>query len=270
MCVHSVNIRADSQKKGCLKLKLNKRKDASTHSAVSCKTDAVNGRPTAAKMIHSKSQAKRQSLRSRSLLLLAALSLTVSLLGLPLYAKTIQTNSPAGRVMDDIGRGARDIGRGVRDMIDPDRDGILPDGSIDNGIANDGDQFTTDSSSGVVTDHVTGPIPDSPANDGVIDEVLPDTPVTDGSRPSTNPDGTVTDNAAGDLTDGNTTTTNDVTTTSPTTTDPAATTTDANDTADNAVNENGGFRWTGLIIAIVIAVAVVVLICLLIPKKKTH
>lgn len=202
----------------------------------------------------------------RSLLLLAVLSLVISLLGLPLYAKTIAINSPAGHMVDDIKRGARDFGRGVRDMVDPDGDGILPDGSLDNGIAGDGDQFVTDNANGNMTgnvsDNVTGPIPNTPTtDDSLLDEVLPDTPVTEDSRPS--PDGNI-----GDVTDNATGNTSGGTTTHAPTTSGATTTSDAN--TDNTDGENGGFRWTGLVIALIIAVAVIVLICLLIPKKKNR
>lgn len=222
-------------------------------------------------MTYSKAQNKWRQAGRRSLLLLAVLSLVISLLGLPLYAKTMNTNSPAGRMVEDVKRGARDLGRGVRDMVDPDRDGILPDGSVDNGIANDGNQFDGEhgNMTGNVSDNVTGVIPDTPhSSSGMLDEVRPDTPVTDNSHPSPddnangNHAGDVTDNAAGDM---NGTSNGAAATDTPATSDAGA------DNTDNTDGKTeGGFRWTGLIIALVIAAAVIVLIWLLIPKKKNR
>lgn len=213
-------------------------------------------------MTNSKTQNKRQMACRKAILLLTVLSLVCSLLGLPLYAQTAVLNSPAGRVVDGIQRGARDIGRGARDLIDPDHNGGMTDG---------GDLSDNNHSSGHVTDRVTGPIPDSGTSDGMIDEIMPDSPVTEGVESMPSPDGgngSVTDHTA-----------ENPSRPSPDDTAPATTASDAPETtgapettdgnpADGS--ENGGFRWTGLIIAIIVAVAVIVLIWLLIPKKKNR
>ncbi len=210
-------------------------------------------------MIHS--QNKWLFISKRTICFLAAMTLLMFyLMQFPLYAAT-----PAGRTIDrvagDVERGIGDIERGVGDVLDPGRDGLLPDGSLNNGLNQDGDQWRTRNT----TPDVTGNNSDhANTGDGILDDMMPDNGT---SHPSAdNPNGTIGDTTDDNLNNDETTpnetsdNTNDNVTDEPSTTDQAD---------DNEKDEdNGGFRYTGLIIAIIIAVAVILLICLLVPRKK--
>lgn len=169
------------------------------------------------------------------LCLAAALILMMTLFALPLQARTARSGDGQG-IIGDVRDGIRDFGRDVSDMVDPDGDGILPDGSLDNGIADDGAQN----------------LPDGSTDMG--DALLPDesTPTDSSTAPS---EGTDLPATSGDAANG--------TDHAPGTSAPV--TTDSTDTSENA---DSGFRWSGLIIALVIAAAVVLLIVLLIPRRK--
>ena len=168
-----------------------------------------------------------------------AIALLTTALCLPLWAKS----PDKGNVMDDVRDGIRDFGREVSDMVDPDQNGILPDGSIDNGIANDGNQNTP---STTVPDSTDKPSDTTAVTTDRVPETTVSTtrPATttrpaDTTRPNGAPDGDVSGNAP----DGDTTN-------------------DAQDTADE-----GGFPWVGIVIALIIVAAVVLLIIMLLPKR---
>lgn len=195
------------------------------------------------------------SVRNRKwLCLLAALTIIATSLCLPLWAMSPRRNDRG--IMGDIRDGIRDFGRDVSDMVDPDNDGILPDGSIDNGIADDGNQNTpsTPGTPGSTDDSILPGATDTPS-DGTnapdVTDRVPDTsadtnqtdkPDVTTDRPNGAPDGDVSGNAP----DGDTTNDGDTT-----------------DTTDK-----GGFPWGGIIIALVIVAAVVLLIVMLLPKRK--
>lgn len=170
--------------------------------------------------------------------------LMMTSLCLPLQAATPHRRDDRG-IMGDMRDGIRRFGRDVSDALDPDTggtddgitgDGLLPDGSIDDGLADDGSQNTPD--------------------DG---DILPDT-TPDGS-------GTVTTPVAGDDPTPGTDDTNRTDEVSPETTAP--TTTDPAESGDNATESGAtGFRWAGLIIALVISAAAVIVVILLVSKKK--
>lgn len=170
----------------------------------------------------------------------AALILMTTTLCLPLQAAGPRGRNDRG-IMGDLREGIRDFGRDVSDAIDPDGDGILPDGSIDNGIADDGSQ-------------------NNPGTDGILPEVttgetgndtVPGTSAVTDTDPTPGTDDAV---RTDDTTNG---------TTAPTTTSGTVTGEENTETKDDS-----GFRWTGLVITLIIIAAVVLIIILLIPKKK--
>ena len=181
--------------------------------------------------------------------LVTAIALLATSLCLPLWARTDRGDGMGDGMMGDIRDGVRKFGREVSDMVDPDNNGILPDGSIDNGIANDGNQNTpsttvpgatqrpSDTTAAVTTDRAPETTPST--TDRPADTTRPATT----TRPNGAPDGDVSGNAQ----DGNTT----------------------NDT-DTDTTDEGGFPWVGIIIALVIVAAVVLLIIMLLPRKDRH
>ncbi|MBQ8288554.1 MAG: hypothetical protein IJX76_07275 [Clostridia bacterium] len=174
----------------------------------------------------------------------AVMIMMLTLFSLPLQAASPYRRDDRG-IMGDIRDGVRRFGRDVSDAIDPDGDGVLPDGSIDDGMTNDGNQNTPDN--GGILPGVT--------SDGTV--TTPDTPAETGDDPTPGTDdGNRTDEAIPGTTAPTTTAT---TTTAPTT---------DNGASDTVEDQEGGFRWTGLIIGLVIAAAVVLIIILLVPKKK--
>lgn len=184
----------------------------------------------------------------RWIALFAVMTLLAISFCLPLQAATLRGRDDQG-IMGDMRDGIRRFGRDVSDALDPDSsapddgtvgDGLNPDGSIDDGMADDGSQNTPDD--GGILPGVT--------SEGNGATTTPDTPAETGddSTPGTD-DANRTEQVAPGTT--------------------APTTTNAAETGDNAqVDGNTGFRWTGLIIALVIAAAVVIVIILLVSKKK--
>ena len=177
--------------------------------------------------------------------LCAAMILMLTAFALPLQAASPYRRDDRG-IVGDIRDGVRRFGRDVSDALDPDNgvtnDGLLPDGSIDDGMANDGSQNTPDNGGilpGTTTDHGNGAVT-TPHTPTVTDDGL--TPGTDGVAPGTTAP----------------------TTSAPTTTAPVT----DNGVNDTVEEQNGGFRWMGLIIGLVIAAAVDLIIILLVPKKK--
>ena len=170
------------------------------------------------------------------LCVLATVAILAASLSLPLWANT----NRRGGMMNDVREGVRNFGREVSDMVDPDHNGILPDGSIDNGIANDGNQNTPSTTLPGVTENPSGTT--AVTTDRVPETTANTTRPATTSRPNGAPDGNVSGNAQ----DGNTTN-------------------DATDTADE-----GGFPWVGIIIALVIVAAVVLLIVMMLPRKERH
>lgn len=190
--------------------------------------------------------------------LCTAMILLITTLSLPLFAANPRGGRDGRGMMGDIRDGVRQFGRDVSDMVDPDGDGILPDGSIDNGIQNDGNQNGTDNTPNTPSNPADTP----DGNNGVLPGTTPDTgDNTPGTSEDQNDPTPGTDDA--DRTDEAT----------PGTTAPTTTTDNAgnnNDTTDNTNNaEDDGFRWTGIVIALVVIAAVVGIIILLIPKKKS-
>lgn len=178
--------------------------------------------------------------------LITAIALLSVSFCLPLWARTDRKDGMGDGMMGDIRDGVRKFGREVSDMVDPDNNGILPDGSIDNGIANDGNQNTPSTTVPGATERPsdTTAVTTDRAPETTVATTRPtDTtrqPTT--SRPNGAPDGDVSGNAP----DGDTT----------------------NDTADTT--EEGGFPWVGIIIALVIVAAVVLLIAMMLPRKDRH
>ncbi len=174
------------------------------------------------------------------LCLTAAIALLTTSLCLPLWANT---NRRDGGMMDDIRDGVRGFGREVSDMVDPDNNGVLPDGSIDNGIADDGNQNTPSTTIPGTTE--TPSDTTAVTTDRAPETTMNTTRPADTSRPNGAPDGDVSGNAQ----DGNTTNDN----------------TDTTDTTDE-----GGFPWAGIIIALVIVAAVILLIVMMLPRKDRN
>lgn len=176
------------------------------------------------------------------LCVLATVAILATSLSLPLWANT----NRRGGVMSDVREGVRNFGREVSDMVDPDNNGILPDGSIDNGIANDGNQNTPSTTLPGVTENPSGTT--AVTTDRVPETTANTTRPADTTRPATTtrPNGAPDGNVSGNAQDGNTTN-------------------DATDTADE-----GGFPWVGIIIALVIVAAVVLLIVMMLPRKDRH
>ena len=170
------------------------------------------------------------------LCILAIAAILATSLCLPLWANTIRRDS----VMDDVRDGVRNFGREVSDLVDPDHNGILPDGSIDNGIANDGNQNTPSTTVPGVTQN--------PADTtAVTTDRAPET-TANTTRPATTtrPNGAPNGDVSGNAQDGNTTN-------------------DATDTTNE-----GGFPWVGILIALIIVAAVVLLIVMMLPRKDRH
>ena len=195
--------------------------------------------------------------QTKWLSLAIAMIVMTTALCLPAFARG---NRNGKGMMGDIRDGVRQFGRDVSDMVDPDQNGILPDGSIDNGIQNDGNQNGSSSNGGSATDPIPG-APDTTDN-GVLPGVTDTTPSTTDTPLDPTPgtdDANRTDEAAPN-------------TTAPTTTTDSNgnQTTDDNQTADSdsETADDGGFRWAGIVIALVAIAAVVGVIVLLIPKKK--
>lgn len=199
------------------------------------------------------------SRKTKCLAVFTAILLLMTTLSLPLFAR----NTRDGKgMMGEIRDGVRQFGREVSDMVDPDGDGILPDGSIDNGIQNDGNQNNGNDGSNS-TPNVPGAPSDTPNNgnegsdSGILPGVTNDLPGTTEDRNDPTP-GTDDANRTDEATPG---------TTAPTTTQNESN--DQNDTTNNDdTAEESGFRWTGIIIALVAIAAVVGIIILLIPKRK--
>lgn len=203
------------------------------------------------------------------LCLAAALIMMMTLFALPLQARTARNGNGQG-IIGDVRDGIRDFGRDVSDMVDPNGDGILPDGSLDNGIANDGAQNLPDTSHNAGTDN-GAMLPDesNPINGSSSPSEGNNTPgASDNAANGTdNAPGTSGNAANGtDNTPGTSGNAANGTDNAPGTSGAATTDTNQSDTSDNA---DTGFRWSGLIIALVIVAAVVLLIVLLIPKRKT-
>ena len=88
----------------------------------------------------------------RWIALLAVFTLLTALFALPLHAAAI----PARGMMDDMRDGIRRFGREVSDALDPDTtDGLLPDGSIDDPMAENENPATTEN--GGIVPGVTTP-----------------------------------------------------------------------------------------------------------------
>ena len=175
--------------------------------------------------------------------LVAAMILMLAVFCLPLQAASPYRGQDDNGIVGDIGNGVRRFGRDISDALDPNdngtADGLLPDGSINDGMDQDGSQ-------------------NDPDHDG-IPEMTADT--DQDTLPGTS-DGTDSNGTTG--TSGGT----DTNPTTPGTSAPTTTnnTQNGNDTSGT---DNSGFRWTGLIIALVIAAAVVLIIILVMPKKKS-
>ena len=171
----------------------------------------------------------------RWIALLAVFTLLTATLSLPLQA----ARNDRG-LMGDMGDGIRRFGRDVSDALTPDAgDGLLPDGSIDDGMANNENPATSDN--GGILPGITsgGDSVTTPANTTETGRVTTSTANT--TRPATTPS---------------------TTTTAPTTQQGAS------DNETDTETESG-FRWTGLIIILIIVAAVVLIIVLFIPKKKS-
>ena len=204
--------------------------------------------------------------RVRWMAICTAMIVAMTALSLPLFASGRRDGKG---MMGEIRDGVRQFGREVSDMVDPDGDGILPDGSVDNGIQNDGNQNGNGNGSGNGNATGTNRPDNTPSNPSDTPEggengagdILPG--VTD-ALPGTNEDGN--DPTPGTDDTNRTDEAAPGTTAPTTTTDREADTTDSTDGTENA--EDGGFRWMGIIIALVVIAAVVGIIILLIPKRK--
>lgn len=192
-----------------------------------------------------------------------AMIVWIATLSLPLFARGGRDGKG---LMGDLRDGVRQFGRDVSDMVDPDGDGILPDGSVDNGIQNDGNQNGSNGNGGSNGTDNTPNTPSNPSDTpdggengqgGVLPGVTNEQPGTTEDRDDPTPgtdDADRTDEAAPG-------------TTAPTTTENGGNGEgDATNNGDTA--EEGGIRWTGIIIALVVIAAVVGIIILLIPKRK--
>lgn len=200
--------------------------------------------------------------RVRWMAICTAMIVAMTALSLPLFASGKRDGKG---MMGEIRDGVRQFGREVSDMVDPDGDGILPDGSVDNGIQNDGNQNGSGNGNATGTnrpDNTPNAPSDTPENgENGAGDILPG--VTD-ALPGTNENGN--DPTPG-TDDANRTDEAAPGTTAPTTTtNREADTTDSTDGTENT--EDGGFRWMGIIIALVVIAAVVGIIILLIPKRK--
>ena len=200
------------------------------------------------------------------LALCTAMIVLITTLSLPLFARGGRDGKG---LMGDLRDGVRQFGRDVSDMVDPDGDGILPDGSVDNGIQNDGNQSGNGGNGPNGGADNTPNTPGNPSNPsdtpeggengegGVLPGVTDDQPGTTEDRDDPTPgtdDADRTDEAAPG-------------TTAPTTTENGENGQD-NATNDGDTAEEGGIRWAGIIIALVVIAAVVGIIILLIPKRK--